>query len=645
MDIVSRLPFALGRAVSGAAAATAATSPQFDFSFAGQGFINAFTNDRPMLRSLVPIRKDQFDNAREAGEQSFANWWLRSEASFIGGEGILYQDPDQVSVANLQNRHTIQYNHGVGVNPWVNGKLTLLRQTGLRVSDATGSDHFVLGWSNAGTDSFWSAYSTNLKSDDGTTTTVITWGGANAITSLTSDGTHYFVSDSVGIWSGTGTGAGAKAWNTGSANTVCAWVKGRLMAGIDNKIYELVGGAPPALPTPTFTHLNASWTWTCFAEGTNAIYAAGRAGNVSQIYKLTMDTTGAIPVLSSGGQSAAQLPTGEVVLSMYAYLGSFLGIGTNRGFRVGQIDTNGDLVYGPLIFTVSDGVRAIGAYDRFFFVGASSSIDSSSGVYRVDLGQPIYDNGSAASLRFAYATDLQAHVTGRVTGVTNFGASDRMVMGVVSHGAYLENATVLESTGYLVTGRIRYTTVEPKLFKFLTVRTPTGMAGSLASSVTDPDGNVFPVFTINEGDHLKITDIALSNLTAPIEYITVRLDLARSSLSTSTGPEINSWQTKALPGATRQRQFTLPLMCFDREKDRFGQWDGYEGRCLDRLEAFEQIAQRGDTFTFTDLNLQRSYIVQINDYEFRQGAAPANNANGYGGILTVQFSTVTDSFT
>src|SRR5690606_13359065 len=138
--------------------------------------------------------------------------------------------------------------------------------------------HHVVGW-NDGTDRFWSAVGTALKSDDGTTTTTITWGGANTIRSLTSDGTNYYAADDVGIYSGAGNSAGAKLWDTGSVNVVIAWVKGRLMAAIDNKVYELVGGTPPALPVAKFTHLNPAFTFTCFAEGTNAIYAAGNAGS------------------------------------------------------------------------------------------------------------------------------------------------------------------------------------------------------------------------------------------------------------------------------------------------------------------------------------------------------------------------------
>lgn len=647
MSIVDRLPFPLGRAVTSGAVTTLGTAA-YDFAIGGQAFISAIDDNRPYSRGLAPIRKDQFDNTKEPGEQSLANWWLRSQSSFVGGEGILYQDPDTVSQANLQNRHTIQFGHSVGLNPWVNGKLTLLRSTTQRVADATGANHYVQGWKNGGTDSFYSAYSTNLKSDDGSSTTTITWGGANTIVSFATDGTKYYAADSVGIWSGTGTGAGAKLWNTGSANVVVGWVKGRLMGAVDNKIYELVGGAPPTLPTPKFTHLNSSFVFTAFAEGTNAIYASGYAGNQGSIYKFTLDTSGNVPTLASGGTQACQMPMGETVLSMYAYLGTFIGIGTNRGFRVGQIDdSTGDIVYGPLLFNATagtTGIQAIAAYDRFFFVAMTGGIDGSGGVYRVDLSQPIYDNGVSSSLRFAYATDLQTHLSGAITGVTNFGTSDRMVVAQVGQGAYLESATTLEPTGYFTTGRIRYNTLEPKLFKFLTVRTPQTYFGTLAASIFEPNGTQTSVLTVTEGSSQYITDIGLAAPASAVEWVQLRLDFTRS-VTTSLGPEVNGWQLKAIPGAIRQRIFVVPLLCFDREVDNNGQWDGYEGRTLDRLEAFEMIAQKGDSVTFQDLNQQRSWTCVVDDYEFKQMAAPATNTNGYGGYLTVQLRTIADVVT
>jgi len=641
--IVSRLPFALSGRTATASTSFALDGVQYAYAIGGMPWLSAISDDRVMTRAGAQMRKDQFDNQREPGEQSLANWWLRSQATFIGGEGLLYQDPDQVGVANLQNRHAIQYGHSVGVNPWVNGKLTLLRRTTQRIADASANPHLLVGWNN-GTDRYWSAVGNVLKSDDGTTVTTITWGGANTIRSLASDGTNYFAADNVGIYKGAGNGAGALAWNTGSANVTLGWVKGRLMAAVDNKVYELTTGGP-ALPAAKFTHLNASFVFTNFAEGTNAIYAAGNAGSQGAIYKFVLDTSGNVPTLASGGVQTAQLPLGETVQSLTTYLGTFVGIGTNRGFRAGEIDSNGDIAYGPLLISNSAGCKAVAAYDRFFFVGASNGIDGKSGLWRVDLGQPVQDSGSSAGGRFAYATDLQAQVTGEVLSVTNFGNSDRMVFTVAAQGAYLEHALDKEATGYLQTGRIRFNTLEPKIFKFVSVKTPTSLMGSVGVSVIEPGGSETSILTISQGGSALIEGVVMAAPMAAVEWVQLKLTLGRSGTDTTQGGEVNGWQLKAMPGSVRQRVFTIPLLCFDKEQTRSGQMVGFEGRTLARLQAFEQLFARGDAVSFQDLKNDQSYLVVIDDYRFEQRAQPGSNLSNYGGVLWMELRTIADVVT
>lgn len=639
--LVSRpvLPLA-GRTASAGAASYALEGLAYDVAIAGLPFLTAISEDRPYTRGLAPVKKEQFDNQREPGEQSLADWWFRTQASWVGGAGLIYQDPDLVQVANLQNKHAIQFADSAGVNPWSNGKFTLLRKTTQRISDGTGNAHLVMGWSD-GTDRFYSAVGAVLKSDDGTTTTTITWGGAGTILALTGDGTNYYAADATGIYKGAGSGAGALVWNTGSSRVAIGWIKGRLMAGIGASVYELTAGGP-ALPTAKFTHLNGSWTWSAFADGTDAIYAAGYAGNSSAIYKFVLDTSGNVPTLASGGVITAQLPLGEVVYSLITYLGTFVGIGTSRGVRVGQIDSNGDIVYGPLIVTTSSGVKSLAAYDRFLFAAATNAIGGQSGLWRIDLGQPVSDYGSSASLRYAYATDLQAHVTGAVTGVSNFGTSDRMVFAVVGQGAYLEHATQLESTGTLTSGRIRFNTQEPKLYKFVSVKMPSSQRGSMAISVIEPGGSETSIISTSEGGALDVENVALAVPSGPAEWIQLKFTLGRSTVDTSTGGEVDGWQLKALPGTARQRLITIPLSCFDVEKDRNGVKSGYKGRSRDRLEAIEAVCRSGDTCSFQDLANDEALLVVIDDYQFLQRANPGSNQSTYGGYLTLQLRTVAD---
>jgi hypothetical protein len=499
----------------------------------------------------------------------------------------------------------------------------------------------ALGWSD-GTDRFWYAVGNALKSDTGSATTTITWGGANAIRALASDGTAYFAADNVAVYKGAGNGAGTSWTTTGTTAVALGWAKGRMMVALDNKVYETDGSGTKTL---RFTHLNPSFVFTAFAEGTSAIYASGYAGSQSSIYKFVLDSSGNVPTLASGGVQTAQLPLGETVLSMTTYLGAFVGIGTSRGFRVGQIDDNGDIEYGPLLISNANGVRSIAAYDRFFFVAATNSIDGQSGLYRVDLGQQLAGSEVSPAARWAYATDLQAHVSGEVSSVTNFGNSDRMAFAIVGQGAYLESASTLESTGYLKTGRIRYNTLEPKLYKSVSVKTPLALAGSVGVSVIDPGGADTSILTITEGSSTAIENVVLGAPMTAVEWIQLKLTLGRSPGNAAAGGEVTGWQLKAMPGSVRQRVFTVPLLCFDIEKDHTGQKHGFEGRTLARLEAFEQLFARGDSVAFQDLKNHVSYLVVIDNYRFEQKAAPGNNRSNYGGVLWVELRTIADVIT
>ncbi|MGK5530864.1 hypothetical protein [Streptomyces sp. URMC 129] len=628
----SHLPLPLSARTGRASETYTPEGIAYDVAIGGMPFLLAITPDRPLTRELAQIRKEQIDQQEIPGEQSLADWWLRSQSTFIGGAGLLYQDPD------ASNQYAIQYGTSTGLNPWVNGKLTLLKATSQDIADGSANAHYVLGW-NDGTDRYWSAVGTALKSSTGSASTTITWGGSGTILALASDGTRYFAADSTGVYSGTGTGAGSLLWNTGSSNVSMGWVKGRLIAGIGASVYELVGTGP-TLPSAKFTHLNSSWRWSAVAEGTNAIYVAGYAGSQSAIYKFILDTDGAVPTLASGGIQTAQLPLGETVLSMTTYLGSYVGIGTSRGFRVGEIDDNGDIAYGPLLFENSSGVRSVAGYDRFFFVAATNAISSRSGLYRVDLGQPIANEGVTPSLRYAYATDLQAHVTGTVDSVTLLGNSSRMVFTVRGQGSYLEHATSLESTGTFVTGRVRYNTLTGKLFKFLTLRTPASLSGSLTASVIDPGGGETTVITVTGGAEAE--NVLLQSPATAAEWLQLKLTFTRDGSNAALGPEVNGWQFKALPGELRQRIFQLPLSCFDFEQDRSGQQVGYEGRTLARLEQFETMAQRGDGVTYQDLASGYSYLVLVDEYEFRQTSPPGDNNAAYGGYLYVRLRTIAD---
>lgn len=353
---------------------------EYDYAIGGLPFFSAIKDDRALVRRLVDIKKEQFDNAKDPGEQSLTGWWLRSQSSWHAGAGLIYQEPSQDPL------HAYRFASSAGVDVWTPGQLSMLL-TSTRKITAAGSCR-LRGVSSAGTDYILMADSTTLRKWDGAAAGTITWGGSNTILSMTDDGTNYFAADQTGIYRGTiPSGAGSLIWNTGNANVVIAWAKQRLVAGIGPSIYELVGTGP-ALPAAKYTHPNSSWTWTSISESPSAILAAGFAGSQSAIYKFALGNDGSMPTLTSG-VLVAELPRGELVNAIVNYLGSYLVICTTAGVRIGIVDDQGNVQVGPLTVKVAGGVKHAAGNDRFVYFGWQAGIagipGTTSGLGRIDL--------------------------------------------------------------------------------------------------------------------------------------------------------------------------------------------------------------------------------------------------------------------
>jgi len=350
-----------------------------------------------------------------------------------------------------------------------------------------------------------------------------------------------------------------------------------------------------------------------------------------------VDNTGAVPTITAG-VIAAEMPRGEIINKIYGYLQTFVGIATNKGFRVGTFTTNG-LVYGQLLWSTdpnlpgpSDGI--IGA-DRFLYVGTNNTINNFSGLVRVDLGTTT--TGSAPNSSFAYAKDISSHVNGVTTSAATLGNSQLLAVAVAGQGVFVQDPINLETTGVLTTSRVRYNTTEPKLFKFLSLRCPAGFAGSIGVAISDPTGATHNVTTVS-GNTFSLSNIGLGYPLTAQEWVSLNFTLTQGS--TTTGPTLNNWQLKGYPGTTRQRLITVPLLMFDFEKDKFGQRQGQRNNAWKILQMFETLATTGDIVLFQDLSTNENLLVIINDAEFEMLAPPNPQEEGIGGYLTVSLLTV-----
>jgi hypothetical protein len=651
------------------------TDIAYDYAIAGIPFIGGESLRgsyfrRVYERSFSPIRKDQFDNQQVPGEQSIWGWWLRSQSSFTLGAGVQFLDT--TIDPTLSNRYF--YSEGLDTLS-TPGQATLLTKTNTAAVSTVGPVKLRGAYNGPSTSA---GHSGVLVLDTGASTlkfldangTIQAYTMPGGLTGLantfTDDGTSYYFADKTGIYKGAinSTSAATKVWNVSSTtgNYVIGFVKGRLVAGLDNNIYELVGGSPPTLPTPKFTHQNASYVFTDISEIQTAILTSGNAGGaISQIHKFVLDSGGALPTLTSG-VVAATMPFGEKILSMFAYIGYFVGIGTSKGFRVAQADTSGNLTYGPLVVQdpTSTGVQAIGGYDRFMFIGNQgnsmlpqqgwvnpSDATTSDGIIRVDLSTLTSTNSQP------YASDLStgAAISGSpINSIANMGLTTRIAFAVGST-VYVQDPSVRVSSGFVYTPKIRYNTLEPKHFKYVYMRHQDITDGSIDVFGQNPNmilTNIASNITGSSQSGAQ-TPFFISDLGNAQEWMQFKFVLHRGTINNTTSPILNGYQLRALPGVSRQVIIEIPLLCMDHETDRNGVLHGYDGYAFQRFQAIESLTASGNIVLLQDLNYNTSNLVIVDDYKFEQqspelaktSSAGNQDSNAHGGYIILQCRVIT----
>jgi len=611
------------------------TSNIYDIAIGGQPFLLASSDKYPYQRQTATYRKQQFDNTKEVGEQSFEGWWLRSQSSFHLGSGINYLDP--YLSENVQYR----FNDSAGVDVWTPGQVTMLPAT---TNVFALSDDIQMFGAIDSLDQDCVFVSDNdvltRIPASGTGATTIPYGGSGSdITSLTQDGVYYYAANATGIYRGalTGTGATGSIYYQTGDNTVMGFVKQRLVAAIGPSVYEITtatGATGPLVADKRYTHPDADWNWTAIVEGPQAVYASGYRGNNSSIFKFTLSTTGVLPTLTQA-VTAADFPDDEHVTALGVYLGTYMLIGTNKGIRVGVLDANGDISYGPLTYekTNTSHTLSFAFKDRFAYATVTNAIDGKSGLIRIDLSQEVEQG------RYAYAKDLSSGTTGNCRAVAFIGDTGRAAFAVAGSGVYFEHATNKITTGFLDTGFIRYATIEKKYFKLIKPRIATPMAGSIVVSTKTIDGTINSIITIDAATPAINTDLT-TNISTPQEELAFKFTFNRDTTDTTKGPELDGYQVKSLPAVNRARQLTIPLLNFDFESDRFAVLTGYEGRAWERLQTLETLEAAGDTVVIQDFTTGEQITGVIEQLSFERTSPPDRRYSGFGGIVYVSIRTV-----
>ncbi len=626
MTVVQLIPSPLGGLQS---ASNTPFDSTFDVAIDGISFNMHPTPETPYLREPAQYRKEQFDTGPEAGEHSLAFWWTRSQLSFHGGAGLTYLDTS----SDPEPTDRIRFDSSRNVDVWTPGVVTRLPDANLGISvladepvllataEVSGLSHTLMA---AG--SVLKSYRQAVFAGTGTVIT-IDYGATSPILALATDGRKYFVATSTAIYSGLANGAAAgTALYTFAAKdrVTLGWVKQRLMAGINNSLYEL--GGTGALPAPVYSHPNVDWVWTAFSESPTGILAAGYAGTSSAIFKMSITDIAGVPTLS-GASATATMPVGERVHSLHSSVGSVLGIGTSKGVRVGSFDIYyGNLTYGPLSVETVSPVLCLTSRDRFLYAGCTAGIDGDSGLYRVDLGQPTDNEG-----RFAYATDIlppmETDDPVTAVGVTHFG---QVVFGVMGQGLCIEgvgSGTIGEA--YLQTARIRFATTEAKLFKLGSVQGDFRYGRIEVQMLTELQ---LPRYVCRYGPRLEAPS-HFGLIGGALEWAALRFTLIADVV-------LRSYQVQALPAAARQRLIQLPLLCNDFAQNRSDKTVGYKGFAYARLTAVEAMEAAGDEVTLETFMApdQRARVI-IDGCSFRQ-VTPPHNGSAVGGMLVLLLRTL-----
>jgi len=484
--------------------------------------------------------RDSVDQSAEPGESAInpQGLWRRSQSSWHYGAGQTYSD--------TADAEAYRFRSSKGVNVWNRGEITLLPAT----TNAYSSVESNLYMTTAGSRIYGSEGQLVRYTTDWTTFTTVTGTDASNIYGITSDGYNVFFSYANGDIDQTNAGTSAASnYITGIEAGYLAYVRGRLMVagqGTDKqKIWNITTtpGSSANNPSALFTHPNIDFNWVGFAGGQNQIYAAGYAGNKSLIYKIGIKTDGSgldVPLV------AAELPLGEIVTNIDAYLG-YVVIGLTTGLRFCSSDSDGNLVVGPLIETGTS-VNAFAAIGQYLYFGWTNYDTTSTGIGRLDIGTQISTNQPA------YASDLMADVQGTVVDIHEFGGG--VVFTVAGSGAYRPHPTNKVASGTLDSGIYRWGVPDTKFIPKWDLRTEP-LHGTVAVSVASDSGDFRTVGTQVLSGSLEST---FDGFESKVFEAEARLTLTRSATDSTKGPTVTRWLGRAYAAPLRSQIFSVPLL-------------------------------------------------------------------------------------
>jgi hypothetical protein len=590
-------------------------------------WLSAASDNNRISRITTTYQKERIDQGTTAGEQSLSNWWLRSATSWHHGAGERYYDADSSDL--------YRYYESNNIDPWTLGELKLLPAT-VNVSNSSPAHQPTTV--NGGTFFIQSATLKFYNQSTGTISSITLTGSATPY-KLTTDGTYAIVAASDGIYDVTTAGAVRKLWNqpTYVAATwipqAIAYVKERIIVAalegtVEVGVYEI--SRAYTTPTPRINASDERWETgntstvvNSIAELPSAIVVGYTQGSGSRVQMYTINP--ASPTAAIVGPTIiAELPRGETLNQIRTYLNEYVILATTKGLRVGTIGTDGQsFTYGPLNF---DGDVSDIAFDEtYVYACRSKLISGSAGLWRLNLGQ-VVQNG------YAYAPDLVTD-SNAPTGLAFVGSSGLKFI-TSTTGIWVEHATNRAASGYLKSGWVRWGTSERKQPVSLLINSDPDATGTLGFTLEDQDDQLITIGSVPLG---MSTEITLAGYVQPADHYEITFNFTRDSSDATKSPILEEWQIRALPAPQRSRTLTIPLLCYEEERDPNGNtrisvpWE--------RIQYLERIEQNGGAVLFQDFSSGEERICVIRAIQFEQ-VAPPTFASGFGGVVTIQLQTI-----
>ena len=527
--------------------------------------------------------RDSVDQSTAPGESAInpGGLWRRGEDSWHYGAGQLYAD-----VAEAQD---YRFYKSKGVNPWVKGQLSLLNSTTKNVGSgapSTATNQFMCVAGGY----IYVADGQSLKRTstvNGNWTTITTGAIAANITALCSDGTRVFIAyTGNAVYMHDSAGTSISAW-VGGADTYdfLDYANGRIIGSHGELIYDLSKTTKDEI----HDNRNAAMRFYGAAAGQGYIYIGGHAGDASLIYKTTIkpDATGL-----DDCSVAAQLPYGEIVSSLDAYLG-YIFIGSNKGVRMATSDAAGNLTLGSIIPTSGD-VNQFSGDGRFVWFTWTNYDGISSGLGRLDLSTFIGTNTPA------FASDLMNSSTNVVRSVITF--EGLRLFSIDGEGVFYENTASLVAEGTIESGTYRWGIPDRKFVAKVDARTEP-LKGSVTAFLSNDRSVYASLGTWNSAGQTEYTYNGSDAKTIEASF---KFLLTRSATVTQ-GPVLTRWMARAYAAPFRSQFFVVPVLLHHKLKLRDRE---YHLNVQEEQDAFDNLIANPSIVTLQIGTNSHSVIVE-----------------------------------